>query len=96
MARLTLLTTTLLGTRVPALADLPEYASEIDTSAATRASLAGFDAALRAGAARHARVAAQFDGRHRPDYGIIDIQAARDFGIQPIALPAAQVSVGSR
>ena len=79
------------------LADLPEYASEIDTSAATRASLAGFDAALRCpGAAQHARVAAKFDGRHRPDYGIIDIQAARDFGIQPIALPAAQVSVGSR
>jgi hypothetical protein len=90
------LETTLLGTRAPALSDLPEYASEIDTSAATRASLAGFDAALRAGAARHARVAAKFDGRHRPDYGIIDIQAARDFGIQPIALPAAPVSVGSR
>lgn len=90
------LETTLLGTYAPALADLPEYASEIDTSGATRASLAGFDAALRAGAARHARVAAKFDGRHRPDYGIIDIQAARDFGIQPIALPAAPASVGSR
>ena len=86
----------MLGTRAPARADLPEYASEIDTSAATRASLASFDAALRAGAARHTRVAAKFDGRHRPDYGIIDIQAARDLGIQPIALPAAPVPVGSR
>lgn len=90
------LETTLLGTRVPALADLPRYASEVDTSAATRASLASFDAALRAGAVRHARVAAKLDGRHRPDYGIIDIHAAREFGIQPIALPSTPVPVGSR
>jgi len=86
------LETTLLGTHAPALADLPTYASEIDTSGATRASLAAFDAALRAGAARHARVATKLDGRHRPDYGIIDIQAARDFGIQPIPLPQSQGS----
>ena len=83
------LETTLLGTQVAALQTLPSYAADIDTSAATRASLASFDAALRAGAARAARVAGKLDGRHRPDYGVIDVRAAREFGIQPISLQAA-------
>ncbi len=90
------LETTLLGTPAPAPADLPEYAIEIDTSSATRASLASFDAALRAGAARHAHVAGKLDGRHRPDYGIIDIKAAREFGIQPIAFPSESATAAPR
>jgi len=90
------LETTLLGTRAPPLANLPGYAEDVDTSAATRASLAGFEAALRAGAARHARVATKLDGNHRPDYAIIDIPAAREYGIQPIVLPSASVVVGTR
>ncbi|MEP6938253.1 MAG: hypothetical protein ABI846_00695 [Rudaea sp.] len=79
------LETTLLGTHVAALQSPPAYAADADTSAATRASLASFDAALRAGAARYARVATKLDGRHRPDYAVIDVRAAREFGIQPIA-----------
>lgn len=82
------LETTMLGTQVAMPQALPAYAADIDTSAATRASLASFDAALRAGAARYARVAGKLDGHHRPDYGVIDVRAAREFGIQPIALQA--------
>ncbi len=81
------LETTLLGDR-PALAQVtPDYADTPELAAATRSSLASFDAALRAGAARHARNADKLDGRHRPDYAVIDIAAARGFGIQPISIP---------
>ena len=92
------LETTLLGTQVAALQTLPSYAADLDTSAATRASLASFEAALRAGAARAVRVGAKLDGRHRPDYGIIDIRAAREYGIQPIAVGplATQSTAGGR
>jgi len=92
------LETTLLGTQVAALQALPAYAADIDTSAATRASLASFDAALRAGAARYAQVAGKLDGRHRPDYAVIDVRAAREFGIQPITVgeEATQSTAGGR
>jgi hypothetical protein len=49
-----------------------------------RASLAGFAVALAAGRAHHARIASKLDGRHRPDYALIDISAARAFGIHAI------------
>jgi hypothetical protein len=81
------LETTLLGDRLGLAQVVPDYADTLDLSAATRSSLASFDAALRAGAARHARNADKLDGRHRPDYAVIDIAAARGFGIQPISIP---------
>jgi hypothetical protein len=78
------LETTLLGAHVDALAKPPAFAADRANSAERRASLASFAAALRAGAARYAQAAAKLDGRHRPDYTVIDISAARAFGIQPI------------
>ena len=78
------LETTLLGAHVELLAKSPAFAADRDDDAARRASLASFSAALRAGAARHAQAAAKLDGKHRPDYAVIDISAARAFGIQPI------------
>ena len=78
------LETTLLGAHVAAPARSPAFAGDRADSAERRASLASFTAALRAGAARHAQAAAKLDGNHRPDYAVIDIGAARAFGIQPI------------
>lgn len=87
------LETTLLGARVPVPDKLPQFAAGIDVSAATRASLASFSAALAAGRAHRARVAHRLDGRHRPDYAVIDISAARAFGIRPIgATPTTQAA----
>jgi len=83
------LETTLLGAHVEALAKVPAFAGDRANSAERRASLASFNAALRAGAARHAHVAAKLDGQHRPDYAVIDISAARAFGIQPIESASA-------
>ncbi|MGH8123406.1 MAG: hypothetical protein ACREPT_11625 [Rudaea sp.] len=91
------LETTLLGDRPALPATTPSYADELDLSAATRSSLASFDAALRAGAARYARNAGKLDGRHRPDYAIIDIAAARGFGIRPISIrPVTTAMAGGR
>lgn len=55
---------------------------------------AGFDAALRAGEARWRKSASRFDGRHAPDYALIDVGTARAYGIIPIgaALRAAEQS----
>ncbi len=47
---------------------------------------AGFDAARKAGNARYRRAAARFDGRHRPNYAVIDIPTARSYGIMPFAV----------
>ncbi len=88
------LETTLLGDRLALAADRPTPTRR-NLSAARRASLASFDAALRAGAARYARNAAKLDGRHRPDYAVIDIAAARRFGIQPISIPPASATAAS-
>lgn len=91
------LETTLLGDRPVLPATTPAYADEQDLSAATRSSLASFDAALRAGAARYAAISGKLDGRHRPDYAVIDIAAAREFGIQPISIhPATTAVAGGR
>ncbi|WP_379988652.1 hypothetical protein [Dokdonella soli] len=62
---------------------------------------ASFTAALAAGRARWRKVAAKFDGRHRPDYALIDIGTARAYGIIPLAVDAdatmaAQPSAGAR
>ena len=75
------LETTLLGAKVRAPDPLPAFAADSD---APRDGLASFAAALAAGRAHHARVARKLDGKHRPDYAVIDISAARAFGIRPI------------
>ena len=79
------LETTLLGRELPPLRELPAYAAGVSSSAHS-ASLASFDAALRAGTARQARVAKKLDGHHQPDYVVIDIATARELGIRPIAV----------
>jgi hypothetical protein len=48
----------------------------------------GFEAARRAGRERYRKVAKRLDGRHRPDYALIDISTARAYGIMP--LPAGR------
>lgn len=55
---------------------------------------AGFDAAARAGDARWRKSASRLDGRHAPDYALIDVGTARAYGIIPIgaALRAAEKS----
>ena len=75
--------TTLLGANV-AGSEVPSFARVASLTAPTRKSLANFAAALAAGRAHQARVATKLDGRHRPDYAVIDIAAAREFGIRPI------------
>ena len=77
--------TTLLGAHVRQPAKRPEFVRDFNLDDAQRASLASFAAALAAGRARHSRVANKLDSRHRPDYAIIDIAAARKFGIRAIA-----------
>lgn len=46
----------------------------------------GFAAALAAGQASYRRAASRLDGRHRPNYAIIDISTARSYGIMPLAV----------
>jgi hypothetical protein len=78
------LETTLLGGHVAAQATLPAFSADLASTPRRRASLASFSAALASGGAHYARVAAKLDGRHRPDFAVIDISDARAFGIQPI------------
>jgi len=80
------LETTLLGADLPSPAHLPEFARG---SQGAQSGLASFAAALAAGRAHHARVVRKLDGKHRPDYAVIDISAARAFGIRPIEADAA-------
>jgi hypothetical protein len=83
------LETTLLGAHVPALTKLPEFAGNRADRPERKASLASFVAAMAAGTARHNQVAARLDGKHRPDYVLIDISDARTFGIEPIEVEDA-------
>jgi len=83
------LETTLLGATVPLPEKIPDFAAAVELSGARRGSLASFSAALAAGRVHHARVAHKLDGRHRPDYAVIDISAARAYGIRPIDVEAA-------
>ena len=78
------LETTVLGAAPPPLAALPAFASDFTPDAAARLDMARFSAALTLGRRRFNQVAARFDARHRPDYALIDIGAARAFGIVPI------------
>ena len=78
------LETTLLGATVALPAKLPHFAADVAPTRDNRASLAGFAAALAAGRAHRNRIASKLDGRHRPDYAVIDISAARAFGIHSI------------
>ncbi len=80
------LETTLLGANVAA-SQAPSFARNGVITSKTRKSLASFAAALAAGRAHHARVAAKLDGRHAPDYAVIDVASARTFGIRPISAP---------
>ena len=91
------LETTLLGASVSRTQSRPGFAATVPSTPQNRLSLNSFAAALAAGRSHHARVAAKLDGRHRPDYAVIDIGAARAFGIQPIDEPESsceQVAVG--
>ncbi|HQW75723.1 MAG: hypothetical protein WAR01_09145 [Dokdonella sp.] len=74
------LETTLLGFRKP-----PGHDAESAAQVRQRA-LPGFEAARRAGRARYRKVVTKLDGRHRPDYALIDISTARAYGIMPLAV----------
>jgi len=83
------LETTLLGAPPPRLGLVPAFAAGLDAQAAQQLELAGFVAALDAGRRRYASVASRLDNRHRPDYALIDIDAARTFGVAPVRVTAA-------
>jgi len=53
---------------------------------------AGFAAALAAGRASYRRAASRLDGRHRPNYAIIDISTARSYGIMPLAVGRSSIT----
>jgi hypothetical protein len=74
------LETTLLGFRKPV------DASSEDGGQIRRRAVAGFDAARRAGRERYRLAVPKLDGRHRPDYALIDISTARAYGIMPLAV----------
>ncbi len=78
------LETTLLGFRRPA-----KHGAESVAQIRQRA-LPGFEAARRAGRARYRLAAPKLDGRHRPDYALIDISTARAYGIMPLAVGRRQ------
>jgi hypothetical protein len=74
------LETTLLGFQKP-LDISGENADQV-----RRRAVAGFDAARRAGRERYRLAVPKLDGRHRPDYALIDISTARAYGIMPLAV----------
>jgi hypothetical protein len=65
--------------------DGPQYLETTLLGAAhTHGSRGNFAAARVAGAARWRRAASRLDGRHGPDYALIDIGTARAYGIIPL------------
>jgi hypothetical protein len=74
------LETTLLGFQKPV------DGSREDAVQVRRRAVAGFDAARRAGRERYRLAVPKLDGRHRPDYALIDISTARAYGIMPLAV----------
>jgi hypothetical protein len=82
------LETTLLGAPTASLRRVPRFAADRTRGAEAAASLASFVAALAAGHAHWTKVAPRLDGRHRPDYAVIDIAVARALGIRPIGIDA--------
>ena len=85
--------TTLLGASVAA-STVPSFARDKTLTPEKQKSLAGFTAALAAGRVHRARVASKLDGRHAPDYALIDIAAARNFGIRPISAASGSKDSG--
>jgi hypothetical protein len=83
------LETTLLGFQKPV------DASREDAIQVRRRAIAGFDAARRAGRERYRLAVPKLDGRHRPDYALIDISTARAYGIMPLAVGRADNRIGS-
>lgn len=76
------LETTLLGQRArSSRADGSEGVLGIEKRAAT-----GFEAAREAGRASYRNASPRLDGKHRPNYAIIDISTARTYGIMPLAV----------
>lgn len=71
------LETTLLG------AGKPKRGAESEAELRERAR-AGFAAARRAGAVRYREALPKLDGRHQPDFALIDISTARAYGIMPL------------
>ncbi len=57
--------------------------------------MAGFIAARRAGRERYQLALPKLDGRHRPDYALIDISTARAYGIMPLAIGRSGNRVGA-
>jgi hypothetical protein len=84
------LETTVLGAPPPRLSAVPAFAAAFEAEAAARLDIAQFSDALTLGRRRYNQVAARFDARHRPDYVLIDIGAARAFGIAPIEAAARE------
>ncbi len=64
----------------------PSFATSVTESKTNQRSLISFRTALAAGRLRYQRVKQKFDGRHRPDYVLVDIATARTYGISPIAI----------
>lgn len=82
------LETTLLGVAPPTrLAGGPraQHEGKAKLAAAIDASLASFEAALDAGQRQIDAADGAFDDPHNRDYQLIDIQAARELGVMPIA-----------
>lgn len=75
------LETTLLGFSPPSRATA---SAAFDRENGQRAA-STFDAARRAGRSRYRLAMPRLDGRHRPDYALIDISTARAYGIMPLA-----------
>ena len=83
------LETTLLG-----FSKAPSGGEESAARVRQRAML-GFIAARRAGRERYQLALPKLDGRHRPDYALIDISTARSYGIMPLAVGRAGNRVGA-
>lgn len=74
------LETTLLGS-----ARQSETQGQVGEGALRARALAGFEAARQAGKTAYRRASPRLDGRHRPDFALIDISTARAYGIMPLA-----------
>lgn len=64
----------------------PKAGSVENGNQVRRRAESGFEAARRAGRKRYQQALHKLDGRHRPDYALIDISTARAYGIMPLAV----------
>ncbi|MEP6880726.1 MAG: hypothetical protein ABI866_01970 [Dokdonella sp.] len=83
------LETTLLGFR------RTQSGGEETAARVRQRAMAGFIAARRAGRERYQLALPKLDGRHRPDYALIDISTARAYGIMPLAIGRSGNRVGA-